>query len=706
MSRRRSPDRNRRVEPSRSGAARAASVAWWTIDGAAQVTTEEAQRLRRIAWFVIAAFAVALIAVVAGPHRIGDYFTETDFYGGYSEGARLIQQGHLDPSRYGVVGPLYEIVLALAGLAVRNLFVAAELISLVSTLAMVALAHGLIARRAGARPALFAVLFLVTNAWVFRYGYTTGTDAFAICLQTLALWLLLTRQTRVSLWLAGLAAAAAFLTRYNALYLLPAGLIALRLERRGWGSTRTFTIAFFAPIVPWVMWCIANGSHFSFQLHHSIAYEVYARSQGMVWDDYQKKLQPQFHNLWDVIARDPAAVFSRMGFNVFDHLRLDALKLLGWPVALAALFGLLLAGTSGALEPLAPLLVAGALLFLTLVPTFYAERYSLALMPVYAMLAGLCFGLPRFAFALRGRPVWIKAVLAVMPLLFAIDVSVKHQRRALAMLPVEVLEAARTLRSLAQPGDAVIARKPHLAFHAGLRGVAFPFTSTVPELADFAHRNHVRWLFISWPEVETRPRYWHLLDTTGVMPGLRPVKTTQPHPSVVYEIGPAFGELPAWYTNDTLLTLHSSRAHLMVFPNDVKALVALALVERARGDLPAARGDLEHAIRIEPANFEAHLVLGNVAIALKDVDTSIREFQTALSLEPASVDAQVGLGWALLISGNDAEAARAWMPAIQGTEDLPTLERMAELYRGLGDRANEARALERHRELTVGGAKP
>jgi tetratricopeptide (TPR) repeat protein len=676
------------------------------IDGAAQVSAEEALRLRRISFIVIAAFAAALIAIIAGPHRIGDYFTETDFYGGYSEGARLIESGHLDPSRYGVVGPLYEIVLALAGLVVRNLFVAAEILSLLSTIAVVALAHSLIARRAGARVALFAVLFMVTNAWVFRYGYTTGTDAFAIALQVLALWLLLMRRDGAAVWLAGLAAAAAFLTRYNALYLLPAGLIALHLEHRGLRSMRNYTLAFFAPIVPWVAWCVTHGSHFSFQLHHSIAYEVYARSQGMVWDEYQKKLQPQFHNLWDVIARDPVAVFSRMGFNLFDHLRLDAVKLLGWPVALAALIGLVLAWVSGGLAPLAPLLVSGALLFLTLVPTFYAERYSLALMPLYAMFAGLCFGLPKFAFALRGRPIWIKSVLAALPLLFALDGSIRHQKRALAMLPVEVLQAARTLRSLAAPGDAVIARKPHLAFHAGVRGVAFPFTNTLPELADFAHRNHVRWLFVSWPEVETRPPYWHLLDTTGVMPGLRAVQTTKPHPSVLYEIGPEFGELPAWYTNDTLMTLHASRAHLLVFPGDVKALTSLALAERARDDLPAARRDLERAIAVEPTNFEAHLLLGNVAIALKDVDTSIREFQTALSLEPSSVDAQVGLGWALLISGNQADAARAWMPVIMSTEDPPTLQRMAAVYHALGDRGSEAHALERYRQLTGGGVQP
>ena len=80
-----------------------------------------------LAWGLAALLGLALLAVALGPHRIGDYSTETDFYGAYADGARMIQQGRLDPTRYGVVGPGYEVALALTGFLVRDLFVAAEL---------------------------------------------------------------------------------------------------------------------------------------------------------------------------------------------------------------------------------------------------------------------------------------------------------------------------------------------------------------------------------------------------------------------------------------------------------------------------------------------------------------------------------------------------------------------------------------------------
>ena len=83
-------------------------------------------------------------------HVVGDYSTESDFYGGYAQGARLIQQGRVDPARYDVVGPGYDLVLALVGFVVRDLFSAARLISVASAVATMVLWRAILRRRAGA----------------------------------------------------------------------------------------------------------------------------------------------------------------------------------------------------------------------------------------------------------------------------------------------------------------------------------------------------------------------------------------------------------------------------------------------------------------------------------------------------------------------------------------------------------------------------
>ena len=129
---------------------------WLTRDAAPGIGVGEARVERLVAWALAGVLAIMLLAVALGPHRIGDYSTETDFYGAYADGARLIQHGHLDATRYGVIGPVYEVTLALAGLVVRDLFLAAELISVLAMTATLLLWFVLLRRRAGARPPMGA----------------------------------------------------------------------------------------------------------------------------------------------------------------------------------------------------------------------------------------------------------------------------------------------------------------------------------------------------------------------------------------------------------------------------------------------------------------------------------------------------------------------------------------------------------------------
>jgi hypothetical protein len=702
MSRRSSADRPHPAPPRPRK-----SQPWFALDGDPALDPAATRLLTRLALAVAVLLGVALLAMALGPHRVGDYFTETDFYGGYAEGARALQRGHLDPTRYGVVGPGYEMALALAGSVVRDLFLAAELLSTLAVIAGVLLWFRLLARRADARLAFLTLLFLATNGTLFRYGYSATTDALAFALQALALLLLLAHARPRAALLAGGVAALAFLTRYSAAYLLPTGLVALlaggTLQPRRARAALLFAAGFAATVVPWVLFSLAHGGSLASQLHHNIAYDVFARARGIPWDDYQKLLQPQFRSLADVIARDPTAVASRELFNVWDHLRLDARDLLGWPVAGAAGVGMVLAALDGTLRRLWPLWLAGALAFLILVPVFYSERYSLPLLPVYAALAAAAFASPRFALVVhRGPKPWLKPLLAALPLALAAQASAHLQARVIDQLPVELLECARTLKTEARAGDRVIARKPHIAFHGGVEAVPFPFTKTLPELADYARAQRARWLFFSWPEAEMRPDYFYLLDTSGVVPGLTVRNASAGHPAILYEIGPAFGTVPDWITSDTLVALHTARARVMVNPRDVRALYTLGFIARTRGRYEEARRYLERTAREAPRDFATALLLGDVYLLSGDARRADDAYHQALNLDPSSVAAQVGLGWASLADQRPADAARHWRPVIDLTRDGPTLQRMVELYHAVGDPAAETEA--RAARARLGGA--
>jgi tetratricopeptide (TPR) repeat protein len=662
----------------------------------------------RLAWALAAILAAALLAVALGPHRIGDYSTETDFYGAYADGARMIQRGVMDPTRYGVVGPGYEVALALTGFVARDLFLAAELLSVATTVACLLLWFHLLRRRADAFLALLAVAFMAANPHYFRFGYSASTDALALALQAGALVLLLAGSGARSAALAGLLAAAAFLTRYTAIVLLPVGVIATAFGGRASApapaaatsrraEALAFALGFVLPVGAWLAYTLSQGGGFAFQLHHNLAYEVFARARGIGWDAYQRDLQPGFGTLWDVIARDPAAVARALSVNCFSHLRDDARLLLGWPTAACAALGLLLAARRGALARGWPVALAGVLVFLAFVPVFHSERYSLALLPFYAAAAAACFASPRFAFVLGGR-FRLKPLLAAVPLVLAIIASVDLQRRILAQQPTEALAAADALRPLARPGDRVIARKPHVAHLAGVGAVGFPFAGSLADLAAVARRENARWLFYGFPEAEARPALRHLLDPSGEVPGLLARHVTTPRPSVLYEIGPEFGERPGWYGNDTLVALHDARAAALIAPGNPAALRTAGMIELALGDLVAARRHLERAADLSPDDADVLLPLGETLLRLGELRLAATAYARAEQVSPGNVQARIGRGWASLLAGREREAAELWRPVIAATGHGPTLARMLDLYRRLGDRqaaAEVERAMER-----------
>ncbi|OGF21923.1 MAG: hypothetical protein A2V63_08150 [Candidatus Eisenbacteria bacterium RBG_19FT_COMBO_70_11] len=562
-------------------------------------------------------FAIALIAIDLGPHRIGGLDAETDFYGGYAPAAAALAQGRILtpqgtlPAVFGFVGPLYPAALALFGRWNGDYFHVAEGVSLVAALLVLALWGDLLRRRAGLVAGTIGVLLLAANPVLFRQGYGVTTDAMAVALQSLAVWLLLGRPERPAPIAAGAAAALAFLTRYTSVYLLPAGCLVIWLGGTGaprrLNASLRFIAGFAALALPWVVFARLHGA--SVQFHQLLAFDVYGGPKGMPWDVFLAQVWPRFeHHPLAVFTADPAAVASRLFQNLVGHARLDALQLMGWPVAALAVAGLALLWARRPERALAPVVLCGAWAYLALVPAGHNERYALAVLPFYAALASTAL------VALLGlRPARVGQALCVVLALFAVSwsllASIRLQQKVLVQQPLEVLDCATTLRTLAQPGDRVIARKPHLAWLAGLESTAYPASDDLVGLGASARESGARWLYVSVAEVLLRPQTAFLLDTTASVPGLTrravavvPVRLSDAlswwRMGVLYEIGPELGQVPDWFANDTSRTLHLLRGSTATLPNAGQWL-SRASVELMVGDTTAARAAWRVIARID-----------------------------------------------------------------------------------------------------------
>jgi hypothetical protein len=113
-------------------------------------------------------------------------------------------------------------------------------------------------------------------------------------------------------------------------------------------------------VVPFWIAAAAGGQSPGGKLYHNIAYEVFARSRGLTWDQYAAELEPEFQSLGDVVRRDPGLVIGHLFRNALHHLRLDLTALLGWPAAVVAMAGIFVAARERILGRFAPLVALGA----------------------------------------------------------------------------------------------------------------------------------------------------------------------------------------------------------------------------------------------------------------------------------------------------------------------------------------------------------
>ena len=665
-----------------------------TLHAAAGIEPGSSARLERSTWAVIAAAGAVLLWFALARHPVGDYYTESDFYGGYVDGARLLQHGRVDPSRYGVVGPGYEVALALAGFVARDLFLAARLLSVAAACATLALWSFVVRRRAGAAAGLWTAALLAVNPTFVRYSYSATTDMLAVALQAGAVALMLGARGRRAPLAAGAVSVLAALTRYSALALVPAALLCYAWLAVPEGLTRrracALYLAGFAVIAaPWLAFSLHAGQLPGANLVQSFSFYSDLSARRNLLDVAPNTTVSPYRSLADLLREQPGALLARLLANVPDHLVRNLQGLVGIPVAWMCGVGFLFALLERAWRPLAPVWVIGAVVFASLLPVFYSDRYSLPLAPVYLALGAVAAASPRWALVVRPPGIALKHALALAVLVLAARSTISQQRFIAGMAPLEVLDAGRALARVAAPGERVVSRKGHIGYYSGLAVVPFPRIDSLAGLAAYCRARGARYLYYSWYEGQLRPEFAYLLDTTAAIPGLSRVFYSERNPSVVYRLEPGFGSSPSWSGNQLLTRLHISRALALVLPDSLAAphWVLLGALALDQGKPEEALAYAERARRARARDPQGWALAGEALRALGRLSDARQAYLGALALDPGEEASRRGLGWVELGLGDAEAAARAWRPLAGRTHDAATRREMARLFARLGDAA-------------------
>jgi len=470
---------------------------------------------------VCLAHLLALVTL-ALQHPFGNYATETDFYHLYAPDAERIASGQFPQNTFQ--GPGYPAFIALLGKLTglsNDLFTVGKWLSVVGAVLCGWLVFVLFARLFGFWVGLGAQLIAIVSGEFPQFSINAATDVFflALCLAVLVVF----TGERLSVgWRVVLSAAltgAAYVTRYNGLFLLAAcliGILLLNQFEQQWRQraklAALFLVVFFVAASPWL---VANykhrGSPFYNTNYLNMATEFYPELvAGEVNQDATRALESRFASFGDVLGYDPARMINQYPVNLYESLRssINSTLVNSW-VAWLAFLGIVLALRKSKAAQF--VLLAGGFYLLLMALNHWETRYYFFVMILYAgfavyaaaqwlALARAQGWLQRKAFA--AIPVLIVAGMFVMSL----AESRNDVKDFLESQPVELVGARDFLLSsgAAPHSLRIVSRKPHLAYLSKQEWVFFPQVKSLDELRVWMESNQVDYLVIGKRELKER----------------------------------------------------------------------------------------------------------------------------------------------------------------------------------------------------------
>ena len=503
--------------------------------------------------FLLCAAHLMTLAFLARQHPFGNYATETDFYHYYAPDAERIAAGQFPQNTFQ--GPGYPAVVAVLGkLTGVDLFTAAKWLSVVCAVLCGWLVFVLFARLFGFWVGLSAQLIAVVSGEFPQFSINAATDVFFlfVCLAVLVTFTTERLSARWRTLLTGALTGAAYVVRYNGLFLLAAcllGIVMLNLFEQSWRerikSAALFFVMFLVAASPWLA---ANYKHRGSPLYNTnylnIATEFYPELvKGETNQDATRALESRFRSFGDVLRYDPARLAKQYPVNLYESLKQSVTgnlvaQLVGW----LALLGVSLSFIGRRSKPAMLVLIAGGIYLLLMALNHWETRYYFFVMVLYAGFA--VFAAERWLALMRAQG-WLQAkafaaipvVLVVVMFAASLSASRKDVKEFLEAQPMEVAGARDFVLGLnAAPNSLrIVARKPHLAYLSRQEWVFFPQVKSLDELRAWLETNRVDYIAIGKREIKERKELKPLGDPKKAPDWLQPVWRYEPTNFILYQ---------------------------------------------------------------------------------------------------------------------------------------------------------------------------
>jgi hypothetical protein len=496
----------------------------------------------------------------ARSHPFGNYATETDFYHYYAPDAARLMAGDFPENPYQ--GPGYPAALALlARITGQDLFVVGKWLSVICAVGAGLWLAVLFGRLLGWGGGIGAQLLFIVSGEIPQFSINAATDLFFLAICLAALVVLpgagrLRREGTARVVLAGALSGAAYLTRYNGLFLILTCIAALlwidpiapRLRRR-LASIALYLASCLLVATPWF---IANTVHRGSPLYNTnylnLATQFYPELvAGKTNQDGTRALAERFGSFREVLAYDPGRVAQVYPGTLGQSLWYSLTGGLVHPLT----GGLAWVGIALFLwrrrEAQGMVLLCGAGLYLLLMALNHWEtRYYFFVGAIYSGMAVLAIQAGGEWLAARGVAGRWRAgrllPLAVFGLVWVLSLaqSSTDLRKFLAAQPWEVERARAYLRGVHPAGTRlrIVSRKPHLPYLLDSEWVFFPPVKSLGELEDWVARNRIDYLVIGRRELKERRELAPLARPEQAPPWLSPAWIDPETRLVLYRVGP------------------------------------------------------------------------------------------------------------------------------------------------------------------------